>query len=60
MTLKRSVGIAITAFVALVLFFLLLGYGFAGQPSSQFDQNEARQKAAQQGLFDPSAPPIIH
>lgn len=56
MTLKRSVGIAIVAFALLVLFFWMLGYLFTAQPPS----DEAKQNAAQNGLFDPSAPPIIH
>ncbi|HEY4161228.1 MAG TPA: hypothetical protein VGM08_04150 [Candidatus Saccharimonadales bacterium] len=60
MKLKQSVGIAIAVFALLVLLFWMLGFLLDGQPASQFDQNEARQKAAQNGLFDPGAPPIIH
>ncbi len=58
--LKQYVGIAIIVFAVLVAFFLLRAYVLTGQPQTLEQQSQSRQKAAQNGLFDPSAPPIIH
>jgi hypothetical protein len=64
MKLRIITGIAIVLFLVVVSFFLIKGdaltHSAPANTKPSVSQIKAEEKAAKEGLFDPSGPAIIH